>query len=329
MARLAQNIFLRGLIINTLFLHQLKDVKNLFEVVADERKVLPGIVEKDYWLMHCLWGIQQQGMKFELKGGTSLSKGFGIIERFSEDVDIQIYPDNSDVKIGKNQDKLSHIESRKIFFENLTTSLHIPGLSFMREISFDDQSGKMRGAGIKAVYDSCFATDSSLKEGVILEVGFDQTIPFVECDISSWAFDKKLSFGDPVTDNRAKGVSCYCPEYTFVEKLQTISTKFRMQQENKIMPVNFLRHYYDVYKLLENERILNFIGTQEYIDHKNRRFRSQDEIIIKNNPAFLMKNQNVRDLYSNEFTKKSAIYFGKQPSFEEILTRIGQYIDRL
>ena len=41
--------------------------------------------------MHCLWGLQQQGFQFELKGGTSLSKGFGIIERFSEDIDIQIH----------------------------------------------------------------------------------------------------------------------------------------------------------------------------------------------------------------------------------------------
>lgn len=55
--------------------------------------------------MHCLWGIQQQGLKFELKGGTSLSKGFGIIERFSEDIDIQIHPsENENVKIGKNHE---------------------------------------------------------------------------------------------------------------------------------------------------------------------------------------------------------------------------------
>ena len=58
----------------------------LFRVIARERTPLDeSLVEKDYWIMHCLWGIQQQGYRFELKGGTSLSKGFGIIERFSED----------------------------------------------------------------------------------------------------------------------------------------------------------------------------------------------------------------------------------------------------
>lgn len=75
------------------FLHELSDAKQLFEVVAKEHKLLPIIAEKDYWLMHCLWGLQQQNFSFELKGGTSLSKGFNIIERFSEDIDIQIYPE--------------------------------------------------------------------------------------------------------------------------------------------------------------------------------------------------------------------------------------------
>lgn len=42
--------------------------------------------------MHALYGLKTQGFKFELKGGTSLSKGFGIIHRFSEDIDIQLLP---------------------------------------------------------------------------------------------------------------------------------------------------------------------------------------------------------------------------------------------
>jgi len=36
------------------FLHELPDAKQLFEVVAKEKRVIPLIIEKDYWLMHCL-----------------------------------------------------------------------------------------------------------------------------------------------------------------------------------------------------------------------------------------------------------------------------------
>jgi predicted transcriptional regulator of viral defense system len=60
--------------------------------VAEEKGIAPALVEKDYWITHCLYGLQQLGLKFELKGGTSLSKGYGIIHRFSEDIDIRIEP---------------------------------------------------------------------------------------------------------------------------------------------------------------------------------------------------------------------------------------------
>ena len=76
------------------------------------------LVEKDYWIMHCLWGLQAQGFQFELKGGTSLSKGFGVIHRFSEDIDIRIEPPHGmDVKIGRNQDKPAHVESRRAYYD--------------------------------------------------------------------------------------------------------------------------------------------------------------------------------------------------------------------
>ena len=44
-----------------ILLHQLPDAKELFEILAAEQRLLPIIVEKDYWIMHCLWGLQQQG----------------------------------------------------------------------------------------------------------------------------------------------------------------------------------------------------------------------------------------------------------------------------
>ena len=74
------------------FLHNHKDFSDLIRIVGDELSIDPILVEKDYWIMHCLYGLQQLGMNFELKGGTSLSKGFGIIKRFSEDIDIRIEP---------------------------------------------------------------------------------------------------------------------------------------------------------------------------------------------------------------------------------------------
>ncbi|WP_420963847.1 nucleotidyl transferase AbiEii/AbiGii toxin family protein [Brucella sp. IR073] len=67
-----------------------------------------------------------------------------------------------------------------------------------------------------------------------------------------------------IIDNRALGIACYHPGYTLVEKLQTISTKFRKQRETGECPANFLRHYYDVYALLGNSEVLEFLGSASY-----------------------------------------------------------------
>jgi hypothetical protein len=67
------------------YLHDRRDFPELLRIVGRELSVDPALVEKDYWIMHCLYGLQQAGMIFELKGGTSLSKGYGLIHRFSED----------------------------------------------------------------------------------------------------------------------------------------------------------------------------------------------------------------------------------------------------
>ena len=72
------------------YLHDHKNFRQLIEITANEQGINePLLVEKDYWLMHCLYGLGQAGLSFELKGGTSLSKGYGIIHRFSEDIDIR------------------------------------------------------------------------------------------------------------------------------------------------------------------------------------------------------------------------------------------------
>ena len=46
------------------FLHDRKDFGELIAVVAAERSIDPVLVEKDYWIMHCLWGLRAQGFAY-------------------------------------------------------------------------------------------------------------------------------------------------------------------------------------------------------------------------------------------------------------------------
>jgi len=308
------------------FLHERRDFDQLLRVVADERGVDPMLVEKDYWIMHCLWGLQAQGFTFELKGGTSLSKGFCLIHRFSEDIDIRIEPpDDIDVKIGRNQDKPAHVASRREYYDELAKRIRIPGIdSVDRDTLFDDD--KMRSAGIRLSYSPHTTPLKGVKDGILLELGFDDTAPNRPVTISSWALDAALERGVQVFNNRAVDVRCYAPTHTFVEKLQTISTKYRRLGEAQEFPANFLRHYYDVYCLLGLQEIQSFMQEPAYQARKAARFRSGDELLIAKNPAFILDDPAQRERFAKEYRKTSALYYHGQPDFDQMLARIGEQI---
>jgi len=131
-----------------------------------------------------------------------------------------------------------------------------------RDHEFDSPGGK--SGGIRMYYDPVTDIVEDLKPGILLEAGFDQVTPNKPVDISSWALDKaKATSGIPFIDNTARGISCYDMRYTFVEKLQTIVTKFRQEMADGKERKNYMRQYYDVYCLLQEKAVQEFLGTDE------------------------------------------------------------------
>ena len=310
------------------YLHNHPQFTDLIRIVAGEKSIDPALIEKDYWIMHCLYGLRQLGLTFEMKGGTSLSKGFQIINRFSEDIDIRIEPPSGrDVKTGRNQTKPAHVQSRREFYDWLAATIHIDGIGKVeRDTAFDNKD--LFSAGIRLSYNSATTQLEGLRQGVLLELGFDDVTPNSPKDISSWAYDYAAGKVD-IIDNTAKGVVCYDPGYTFVEKLQTVSTKFRRQQESGDSPVEFMRHYYDIHALLQRLEVQDFIGTDAYKKHKAKRFREGDNLDIAKNEGFILSDLETRKLYDHAYTTSSALYYGDRPTFEQIMAGISAWVDRL
>lgn len=168
------------------FLHNHPQFGDLVRIVAADRGLAPGLVEKDYWIMQSLYGLQQLGITFQLKGGTSLSKGYGQIHRFSEDIDIRIEPP-ADWKVmaGRNHDKSIHAESRKAFFDRLAGIIAIDGVQAVeRDTAFDDVP-RYRNGGVRLIYPSANGSIDGLKDGILLEIGFDEVAPNAPRSISS------------------------------------------------------------------------------------------------------------------------------------------------
>ncbi|ETZ22168.1 nucleotidyl transferase AbiEii/AbiGii toxin family protein [Pedobacter sp. V48] len=322
---------------STAFLHQRKDFKSLISTLSAEKGILEALVEKDYWIMHVLCGMKNLRLEFELKGGTSLSKGFNIIDRFSEDIDLHITPpkafiDQTGIKVNENPKSSGKniVENRMKFFDWLTEYIRIDGIVAVRDTEFDDKNG--RNGGIRLKYDGFFGSVPGIKDGILLEVGFAKVTPNENVHISSWMYDKASEVKLKMTDNRAMEIACYHPGYTLVEKLQTIVTKFRMEQgaDSGGPKVNFMRQYYDVYRLLQRDDIQKFITTQAYLDHKLDWFPEADLYVpLSEKEAFLLTDDKIREDFKNRYIATSGLYYLGQPDFDEILGYIQANLKKL
>jgi hypothetical protein len=314
------------------FIHNDPDFGRLISIVSNKLGIDFTLIEKDYWIMHVLYSLQERDIEFELKGGTSLSKGFGLIQRFSEDIDIHIRT-NFGLSVNGNEDKPVVRAARKSFYDVLAATLSINGITKIeRDREFDDV--KYRSGGIRLFYQGHSPISEGIKDGILLEAGFDQITPNYPVDISSWIWEYLASIGLDVNyiDNRAKLVPCYHPGYTLVEKLQTIVRKYRTQTGSNggVREKNFLRQYYDVYCLLGNDEIQSFIGSEEYNQHKKNRIKGADkEIPLSEHPALNLSNSEIKTSFKERYQSTSKLYYQGQPDFEEVLTRIRKFQHRL
>lgn len=202
-------------------------------------------------------------------------------------------------------------------------------ISVTRDKTFDDVR-QYRSGGIRLHYESKSEAVEGVKEGILLEVGFDTVTPNKPLTMASWAYDKAIQQKVDIVNNRAIDIACYHIGYTFVEKLQTIATKFRQEQEDKQERQNLMRQYYDVFSLLKEDKVKAFIGTDEYQKHKVARFPPKDyEIPIANNEAFLLNNPELRKRFRERYKKTAALYYKGQPDFNDLLPEIGKWVGKL
>ena len=110
--------------------------REIFEAVATEKGMTPFAVEKDWWVSRTLEIIFKMEIAKHLvfKGGTSLSKAWKLIQRFSEDIDLAIDKeffegykgDISKTQIGKLR-KVAGIYTTGVFFEELKSVFNEKG----------------------------------------------------------------------------------------------------------------------------------------------------------------------------------------------------------
>jgi hypothetical protein len=235
-----------------IFIHEDEAFPDLLQIVAQDRGIDRALVEKDYWVVHVLWALH--GGRFEVwfKGGTSLSKGFGLIERFSEDLDLKLMPrDQSGApEVNWKGDKAKHVEKRKAWYRWLAEQVHVPETTVTLDEEHWQVDRKAHGAAIQVIYPGKYlkGLGSHNLRYVKLEVGDARVTPFVLKPVSSFVHDHLDRIGqlEHFADNRPSAVRVVHPWVTLLEKLSLICTKYAQVGAGA---ARFVRHYEDAARI--------------------------------------------------------------------------------
>lgn len=221
-----------------------------------QRLGLPEVaVEKDWWLVHTLAVVFSMDCAPSLifKGGTSLSKGWNLIERFSEDIDLAL--DRRYLGFGDNLSKGEVRKLRKASYQYISTRFVDELKSRFSAAGFSDVAIKVQEVVnhdqdpliIEIYYPKLTEADTYLKPGLLIEVGSRSLHePFSARSIRTLIAEQytDLTFADqPIT------VPVVDPERTFLEKIFLLHEEFQRPEE-KIRVDRLSRHLYDLERLM-------------------------------------------------------------------------------
>lgn len=238
-----------------------KDREALFRNTANKIGMTEAIIEKDFWvcwmldfLFHkCRWK-----QYFAFKGGTSLSKAYRLIERFSEDIDLILdwrilgYENNEpwaersrstqDI-FNKDANQRAEAFLKNEFLPELKNEISKElDISVTLYINADD------GQTVNFAYPQSF-TDSSILQEIRLEIGaLAAWTPVAEKIIKPYSAE-----GYPkLFEHSGTNVLTVLPERTFWEKV-TILHREANRSQDKDFPARYSRHYYDLYCMASSE----------------------------------------------------------------------------
>jgi hypothetical protein len=305
------------------------DRKELFRATAQQMQVHEAIIEKDFWVCWILdYLFQDSPWKDSLafKGGTSLSKAYGAIERFSEDIDLildwsllgyseaEAFMDRS----GKKQDIFrDEVDSRLVDF---LKNEFVPVLeSDMRARLTDELGIDQEGKLILIEYPRSFSNEA-IRPEVILEIGpKGLAVPNEQKRVGPYsASEFPRLFTLP-----AILVRTVTAERTFWEKATILHREAHKTDDKNLHRIS--RHYYDLYRLGQTPILEQALGQldllSEVVNFKMKFYRCPWAKYEEAKPGtlrLLPPNDNLSAL-KRDYESMQEMLFGSVPSFDEIM----------
>lgn len=218
----------------------------------------PAIIEKDYYVTEALRIIASTaGDKVIFKGGTSLSKGWNLIQRFSEDIDLFLDPRAFQPPLGKNA------INRELKSLRDAVQTH-PALTFIPQ---DSRTIGGVGRSDYFSYTQRFGGVGEVVNRVLLESGTASgREPKVSIELHSYVAQFLEETGGTLgaEDEGRFPMDLLHFRRTFVEKMFTIHSKIEICNRDGGTLGGYARHYYDLYQLAGQTEVLAMLKSPEY-----------------------------------------------------------------
>lgn len=259
-----------------------KDRINILEQISRQKKLSPQAIEKDWWVTMVLKALFSTPFANHLsfKGGTSLSKCWNLIERFSEDIDIAVDKECLGFKgeLSKTQisDKLRRASctfTREVLQQEVKKQLimiGIPDSAFSIYVNITNVTTTDPEI-IEVHYVSVFQNTEYIQNKVLIEVsGRSMNEPKENKNICSLV---SQSYSESAFADKEFAIEVVSPKRTFLEKACLLHEEFA-KEIKEIRVERMSRHIYDLEKLMDTQIAENALQDIELykaiIEHRRK-----------------------------------------------------------
>ncbi|MCL2327145.1 MAG: nucleotidyl transferase AbiEii/AbiGii toxin family protein [Bacteroidetes bacterium] len=295
-------------------------------------------VEKDWWVTTVLRALfaLPYAENLSFKGGTSLSKCYNLIERFSEDVDIAInreyfgfIGDTFTIRqISKNlrkatckftRDNLQFDLVRQMEADGIPAELFTVKMNITPITTIDPEK-------VFVEYKSVFNASPYIKNTVILEIGGrSMKEPLQKVEIQSFV---DTHFPQANFAKKSFEVNSVAPECTFLEKVCLLHEEFSKANE-QVRVERMSRHIYDLAKMIDTPIAENALKDkdlfQSIVAHRRMFIAMKDFDYDTLNPTTIniIPPESVIDLWKEDYEKmQRTMIFRETLTFSEIIDKI-------
>jgi predicted nucleotidyltransferase component of viral defense system len=302
-------------------------------VATAQLRNLPEIyIEKDYWVTVALHAIftTEVGNYAIFKGGTALSKCFGVIDRFSEDIDIVLLKDGTE---SGNQLK-TRLKKISETVAAILPEIEVPGITnkfgMIRKTAhtyqhhFDGQFGQVRDI-------------------IILETTWLGSFePYTTANVNSFVAEMMAATGQSALIEEYNlqpfQVKILSRERTLCEKIMSL-VRFSFTPDPIADLSNKVRHIYDIHKLLSMEDVRTFFNSADF-ESMLLKVSADDVVSFKNNNEWLANHPSTAIIFSDTenawnqikntyFTTFADLVYGGLPTEIELIETLHIVSERL